>query len=170
MRKALVAALAVVPMLVLIGCGTATFDNAFLITVADPSHRLGAVDAPVEVSVFDPQMGSSREWAGKTMGTATPDQPYAGTVPTTDTKFFFDHSPPAQVAVGVAIPGYADNGWFSLRFSPADGKTQDVVSGFVPYAEQYPEGNKVVPLLMTITSVAGDEGWASTVVVHIPER
>ena len=45
----------VIATLVLTGCGTATFNNEFQVSVSDPDDRLGTDE--VLVAMFDPQMG-----------------------------------------------------------------------------------------------------------------
>ena len=56
--------------LALSSCGTGVFTHRFAIEIDDPGGRLGP--PPYLLSVFDPQMGRSEEWARKTMGTTTP--------------------------------------------------------------------------------------------------
>jgi hypothetical protein len=56
-----------------LACSTIVDEHTVEVLVSDPSQRLGK--PPYEVSVFDRSMGSSPEWARKTMGATTDDSP-----------------------------------------------------------------------------------------------
>ena len=81
---------------------------------------------PTRVSVFDPLMGDTSDWAGKSMGTTAPGTPYVGSFQTTDTKMVFDSSPPNEVEAGLYLPSYNAKGYFRFRFSPIAGQQQQV--------------------------------------------
>jgi hypothetical protein len=56
------------------GCGTVVYQHTVEVLVSDPSRRLGA--PPIDVSVFDRQMGSTGDWAKKWMGPTSDQAPY----------------------------------------------------------------------------------------------
>jgi hypothetical protein len=147
-------------------CGTAVFEHHVTVAIVDPAGRLG--DGPIEVSLFDHRMGSSEEWARRTIGVSTSSAPYAGRVSATATKMVLDTSLPADVAAGLAIPAYETRGYFLLDLRPQAG-TDDVSLAFVPYGAYVPEGDAVAPLRARITSEPGDRGWRISLTVHIPE-
>jgi hypothetical protein len=164
-RRLASAATGMLIALMLPACGTATFDNTFIVVIDDPSDRL---ESEVAVSVFDNVMGFSRDWAQRTMGTTSPDAPYIGTVPATDTKMIFDSSPPARVAAGLAIPAYTDDGSFQIVCDPGGAEQQEITAGFAPYDERDPKAETVAPLALSVASTPGDRGWIMHVTVHIP--
>lgn len=160
-------ALVLFPLVLLLGaCGTGVFPLEFSVSLNDPAGLAGK--PPVQVSIFDPTMGDTADWAGKTMGTASPGSPYTGGFNTTDTKMVFDSSPPKEVGAGLYLPSYNSNGYFRFRFSPVAGQVQQVNPGFVPWADFYPEGKSVVPPTLRIVSTPKDKGWSFAVTVDMP--
>jgi hypothetical protein len=153
-------------LLLLSGCGTGVFTHRFEIAIADPSGRLGA--APIEISLFDRTMGASEEWARKTIGTAAPGSPFMGSYESVETKMMFDSSPARQVAVAVWLPAYEKAGYFSFVLEPIAGVEQQVTLPFAPWADFYPEGNKVVPIPASVRSEARDGAWLFHVTLDIP--
>lgn len=157
--------------LTLTACGTATFDNAFSVTVSDPQDRLGTDQ--VKVSVFDPQMGFPEPGTrtSETIGITTPGQPYTTTVFTTDTKMIGDSSPPRTVSVGLYLPQLRADGYYGIRLEPVNATTVDYVAPFVAFNAGYEaigeKPTKAPPLPLRITSLAGDNGWEIAVVANV---
>ena len=165
LRAPLAAALLSVGLLA--GCGTALVENAFSVRVEDPSGRLP--DGPVEVSIFDSVMGQSDEWARTTMGTATATEPYRTSFTSTTAKMVGDHGPSERVTAGIAVPGYAPKGYFSLVLAPVDGQTVTVEAPFVGYYDYDAAlDGPVPPLPLKVTSTAGDLSWRLDIVAEVP--
>lgn len=138
-------------MLALAGCGTASFSNAVAVVVASPQR----------VSVFDPGMGQSAEWASTTMGRAAPGAPYTTEVSALDTKLIGDDSPPASVSLGIYLPDlteYSDEGYFALSVPSVQPGTAQMDLPFVAwYSEQPAVGRE--PLPATVEIAPGPNGW-----------
>ncbi len=152
--------------LVIASCGTGVFVHAFEMAIADPSGRLGS--PPVEVGIFDHTLGRSEEWARRTAGTAAPGAPYRGEHRSVESRMVLDSSPASRVAVGLWLPAYERAGFFQLSIEPRAGEVQRVRLPFVPWADSYPEGSKVVPLSATVRSTAGEGAWVFHVTLEVP--
>ncbi len=170
-RRKLTGALgALAAVLTLAGCGTATFDNEFAVTVADPSGRLGTDQ--VQVSVFDNTMGDTQDWAEKDLGIAAPGAPYRASVFATATKMIGDSSPPTDVRAGLYLPQFDDTGYYAIQLQPVAGETVTVAAPYVTYDYSWETSGKKRPtkdpLPLTITAGQGDKGWQLAVEVQIP--
>src|SRR5689334_9129500 len=66
LRRLLDAAAWILSPFTLIACGASSFKHTVEVVVADPTRRLGP--PPYEVSIFDPRMGSTSDWAKRWMG------------------------------------------------------------------------------------------------------
>lgn len=141
------------------GCGTATFDTTVTVVVG------GATEAQ-RVSVFDPQMGSTRDWAQRTAGTTSPSAPYTTVVPAVDTKMIFDSNPPRRVVLGLWLPEVSDAGYFRLAFEPQDGSSVAATGGLVPWQEGAEPD--VPPLPVSVAAAATDRGWQLGLTVEGP--
>ena len=150
----------------LTGCGTAVYDHRIEIAIQDPAGRLGP--PPIAVGVFDKDMGSSEEWAGKWMGGTGPGVPYVGKVSATATKMFYDSAPPARVETGIALPSYAKAGYFLLDVNPVEGAEQTTVLTFVPYGTPSPAAVSTVPLPARFSSEFSGKGWLIHLTVDVP--
>lgn len=133
----------------LAGCGTASFSNAVSV----------AVTTPQQVSVFDPQMGDSAEWAEKTMGPAAPGSPYTTQVPALATKFFFDSSPPPSLNLGVYLPSVTEDGWFAIDLPAVIAGTMQLDSPFVQWYSATPTSQTPTSQPMQVDITAGPNGW-----------
>lgn len=147
-------------------CGTGVFVHTFEVVIADPAGRLGP--PPVEVGIFDYTMGRSEEWARRTSGTAAPGAPYRGEHRAVESRMVMDSSPAPRVAVGLWLPAYQRAGFFHLIVEPRAGDVQRVTLPFVPWADSYPEGTKVVPLSATVRSTAGEGAWVFHLTLEVP--
>lgn len=170
--RAMVMIIAAASVAVLGGCGTVVFDNRFAVVVDDPSGRLDS--DRVEVSVFDPLMGDTADWAEQFAGVSTPQAPYLREMPVTDTKMVADSSPPRRVTAGVYLPQFDDTGYYVIAIDPVDGGTLDYEAGYVTYDYSWEtSGAKrptAPPLPMTITTADNGNGWDLQVEVRIPPR
>ncbi len=170
-RKTIGAALgALAAVVVLAGCGTATFDNQVIVTVSDPSGRLGSDQ--VQVAVFDPMMGDTADWAEQHLGVAAPGAPYRTSVFATDTKMVGDTSPPKSVVLGMYLPQFDDTGFYSISLNPVAGQTLDYEAPYVTYDYSWettgakrPTGP---PLPMAITTGQDGDNWQFQIEVQIP--
>ncbi|MCC7044937.1 MAG: hypothetical protein IT183_13820 [Acidobacteria bacterium] len=148
-------------------CGTVVFVHTIEVRVSDPSGRLGS--APVEVSVFDNQMGQSAEWARRTMGTAGPDTPHVGQVSSTTARMIFDNSLPERVTISLAVPAYEPGGYFVLQLAPPVSEERVVAAPFVPYGASFAEGGSgVMPLPLRVLSEKDETGWRVRVTIEVP--
>ena len=157
---------ALVAAVALPGCGTGVFIHRFEITIADPGGRLGA--PPHELSIFDPQMGRSEEWARKTAGTTAPAAPFITTYNTVESRMLFDSGPSPRVAAALWLPAYEKAGFFQLVVEPKAGAETTVTLPFAPWADFYPDGAKVVPLTARVRSEPGDRAWILRVTLEVP--
>ncbi len=143
-----------VAAVLLAGCGTATFSNAVAVLV--PQDQ--------QVSVFDPVMGNSAEWAQKTMGQAAPGSPYTTNVPATDTKFIGDDSPPSSLSLGIYLPDRTDAGYYALSMPTATQGTSQMSLPFVAwYSEQPVDPQPALPA--TVEMKPGPNGWLVNITV-----
>ncbi len=138
----------------LTGCGTATFSNAFAVTVEQAQ----------EVSVFDSMMGQSAEWAEATMGTAAPGAPYTTRINVTDTKLILDNSPPTSVRVGLYLPDLTSTGFFAIDLPAVTAGSTRVEAPFVAWYSPDPV-EQLPPLPLELEIAAGDEGWIINIAV-----
>ncbi len=155
-----------VAVMALSGCGTATYTHDITIVVDDPSGRLGP--GPVDVSIFDHDMGSSMEWARKTMGPASKEAPYKTTFVTTRVRTVLSEDLPGQVVVAIAIPAYETRGYFLASIAPDPAAEKTIVAPFVMFGRD-PADEAVAPLPVHYTSQPGDRGWQIGIRVEIPE-
>ena len=153
-----------VAVMALSGCGTATYTHD--ITIDDPSGRLGP--GPVDVSIFDHDMGSSMEWARKTMGPASKEAPYKTTFVTTRVRTVLSEDLPGQVVVAIAIPAYETRGYFLASIAPDPAAEKTIVAPVVMFGRD-PAAEAVAPLAVHYTSQPGDRGWQIGIRVEIPE-
>ncbi len=131
------------------GCGTGSFSNAVSV----------AVTTPQQVSVFDPQVGDSAEWAEKTMGQAAPGAPYTTEVPALATKFFFDSSPPPSLNLGVYLPSVTEDGWFAINLPAVVPGTRQLDAPFVKWYSATPTSQTPSSQPMEMEITAGPNGW-----------
>lgn len=170
------ARLLLVVAIIATGCGTASYTHDMTVLIDDPSGRLGA--GSVEVSLFDPGMGSSSDWARKTMGTASVGAPYEGTLSTTRVRTFLSEDLPGQIVVALAIPAYEERGYFVASIAPDPKAEKTIVAPFVPYggprrSEEVRGGpgaaGEVAPLPVYYTSRPGEQGWQIAMRVELPQ-
>ncbi|MEZ5114955.1 MAG: ankyrin repeat domain-containing protein [Candidatus Nanopelagicales bacterium] len=152
-------------VMVLPGCGTVAFQNRFTVLVDDPAGRLPA--GPVTVSVFDPLMGDTRDWAAQFAGPTTPAAPYTRTVSSTGSRMFFDRGPQQDVSVGLAVPTYNDFGYYALTLRPVREGTTEVSAPFVPYDTYTPDEARG-PLPVRVDARADGSAWDLTLTPTIP--
>lgn len=152
--------------LVLSACGTAAYPIQFEVSLEDPAGIIGA--PPTAVSVFDPMMGDTRDWARKFMGQTSPGKPYVTTFQTTATKMIFDSGPPPEVGAGLAIPAYTDRGYFRFAIRPVEGQRETIKPGFIPYLEFDPAGRGIAAPTLTVLPTEAEKGWRLHVTVVLP--
>ena len=152
--------------LALSACGTGVFPVRFEVSIEDPASTIGA--PPTAVSVFDPTMGDTRDWAQKFMGQAAPGKPYVTTFQTTATKMVFDSGPPTEVSAGVAIPPYTDRGYFRFAIRPVAGQRETIKPGFIPYLEFDPTGRNIAAPTLMVLPTEADKGWNLQITVLLP--
>lgn len=140
------------------GCGSKTFSNSVAVVVPTPQ----------QVSVFDPQVGDSAEWASQWLGPATPGQPYTRDVPALDTKFIGDDSPPAYARAAIYLPDLTDTGYFALTVNDAVAGTTQQELPFVAWYSETPVPPQD-PLPVTVEMQPGPNGWLINIVLRDPQ-
>ena len=149
----------------LTGCGTVLVTNNFAVSFDGQS-------GPVKVSVFDPSMGASAEWAAKTMGEALPAQPYQTSFKTTATRFVGDNSPSDSVSAGLYVPDISKAGYWALTIRPVDGQRSTVTAPFVRYWASSPSPSKgsstTSALTVVVSARRSDLTWDLSLVVLPP--
>lgn len=153
----MVALLAVLAAVVLSSCGTGTFDAHYRVGVAAG----GAASVPV--SMFDSTMGDTQDWAERTLGTASPGQPYEATITAVETRMVTDSGPSPKLSAGLYLPSLHTDGWYVVAFTPEDGVAQDVSATFVPWD---PPATPQSPLPLRVLATAQDSAW--TVEIALP--
>lgn len=114
-------------------------------------------------------MGTSAEWAEKSMGTSAPGQPYVNTVSTTATKMIGDNSPAPTVRAGLAVPAVTDKGYFALNLMPVNGQSATVTAPFVGYYAYSPQKDGPIdPLVVSIRSTVNGANWMIELSVMLP--
>ncbi|MEZ5185441.1 MAG: hypothetical protein R2720_06825 [Candidatus Nanopelagicales bacterium] len=146
MRRLLWIALGLV---VLTGCGTATFTNSFSVVVASPQ----------QVSVFDSTMGESAEWAERTMGRAGPAQPYTTQIAVTDTKMIFDGSPPTSLRAGLYLPAVTTDGYFSVDLPAVAAGETTLRAPFIAWYSAKPAASVPDSIPIAVVVAEGPDGW-----------
>lgn len=168
-RAILTGATVAVLALLVTGCGTVLVDTTFVVAIEDPSEVLPP--GPVEVSVFDSTMGTSDEWASKTMGATSPGQPYVTSFKSTATKMIGDTHPSTTVTTGLAIPGYQPKAYFSINLTPVNGQTTTSEAPFIGYYDySASRAGAVPPLPIRVTGEAGELSWRIHLDVRIPGK
>lgn len=165
LRRTVAGLLALLPSLGLAGCGTAAYTSTFRVTVDDPAGVLGS--GSVRVSIFNVAQGDTRDWAEKTLGNASPAQPYTARVSTVESRIAFDGGPPDQVRAGLYLPDYRKLGWYSLDLKPKNGIEQRVEAPFVAWDGYGPQAKGVPPLTVTIRAKSSGDSWDLATTVHL---
>lgn len=116
-------------------------------------------------------MGTSAEWAEKSMGTSAPGQPYVNTVSTTATKMIGDNSPAPTVRAGLAVPAVTEKGYFALNLMPVSGQSATVTAPFVGYYAYSPQKDGPIdPLMVSVRSTADGANWMLELSVMLPSE
>lgn len=152
LRRARKPLLVMAVVLALAGCGTGTFDSTYRVSVEDPAGAQGAV----AVSMFDPSMGDTQEWAEKSLGTASPGRPYEATITAVESRLLLDGGPSQAVEAGLYLPELNPNGWYRVAFEPVDGAHQQVQAMFVPW--EVP-GTPAPAIDLRILPESDDSAW-----------
>jgi len=148
--------LAVFAAVVLAACGTGTFDAHYQVSVADDST------AAVPVSMFDPMMGNTQDWAERTLGTASPGKPYEATITAVESRMLTDTGPSPELSAGLYLPSLRTDGWYSVSFTPEDGVDQQVSAKFVPWD---PPGTPQAPVQLRVGSTTDGDAWNVSIVL-----
>lgn len=164
-RRLLAALLALLPVGAVAGCGTAAFESRLAVTVDGGGDVLGS--DVVRVSVFDTDGGSTRDWAERSLGTASPGVPYTATVTTVETRMVGSGGPASRVKAGLYLPDYRELGWYSLDLQPVEGTTSTVPAPFVAWDGYGPQAAGVPALPMEVTATARGDVWELAVSVTL---
>lgn len=123
--------LALLLSLLVLSCGTSVHQHEVSLQVE------GLGDDPVEVSVFDRDMGYSEEWARRKVGLSSPGRPYVTDFSTVDTATVGSGGPKG-VTVALSIPKLRNGGYWLARLEPLDDSERRVMAAFVPWNEYFP--------------------------------
>jgi hypothetical protein len=147
------------------GCGTMVYDNVVIVTVSDPSHRLGT--APLEVSVFDKTMGYGKDWVATKMGLTSEAKPYTATLVTSGAATIFDPPRPKSIVVSIAIPALESRGYYILSLEPASRPSGEERAWFTEYGSFFPTKDaSSVPVRYKATPEP--KGWRLQLDFRIP--
>jgi hypothetical protein len=147
------------------GCGTVVYQHTVEVLVSDPSRRLGP--PPIDVSVFDRQMGSTGDWAKKWMGPTSDQAPYETQHTSTKTVTIFDPPRPPDLEVSVAVPAYESRGYFWLLLKPGSSPSGEQRAGFVPYGDSFP-ADQVPTMTVQYTATPEPKGWHLVLRLQVP--
>jgi hypothetical protein len=131
------ASVAIVSLLATLGCGTAVFEHRIQVAVDDPAKKLGP--PPVEVSIFDHQMGYSEDWAKKSMRPTSASAPYVQSLTTTGTVSVGSSPRPKDVTIAVALPRLSTEGYYLFTAELPAEQDRDAKASFVRYGEYFPD-------------------------------
>ncbi len=152
--------LAVIAAVVLTACGTGTFDAHYQVGVPDDPAA-----AAVPVSMFDPMMGNTQDWAERTLGAASPGQPYEATITAVESRMVTDTGPSPELSAGLYLPALRTDGWYSVAFTPEEGVEQEVFATFVPWD---PPGTPRAPVRLRVVSTPDGSAWNVSIVLPAP--
>lgn len=158
MRHTLLAAL----FLFAAACGTVVDETEVVVTVEPASS------APVEVSIFDHQMGYSRDWAHKTMAATSAAKPYTTSYSTTRTAMVTGPKRAPKLEMSLAVPRLSDDGYYLFAVElPSESETEGKAS-FVEYGSYFPEqGAPMIPIRYRSESTT--KGWRVFLTVPLDE-
>lgn len=147
------------------GCGTVVYSHTIEVRVSDPSKRLGA--SPIEVSIFDPQMGGTAEWARKTMAPTSETAPYVVPYTSISAATALDPPRPREFTLALYVPAFETRGAFTLRVRPADSPSGELPFGFLAFSDNLPSSD-VPRLTCRYTATPAPKGWKLAVTVLVP--
>jgi hypothetical protein len=149
----------------MVACGAQSFKHSVEVIVVDPTMRLGP--APIDVSVFDPRMGSTSDWAKRWMGPTSDGAPYKVPYAATAAATAFGPPRPDRVDLGLAVPKYDSRGFFYVILEPGTARSSTVHAGFTPYDDDFPK-DQVPRLDIEYTATPAREGWDFVLRVLVP--
>ena len=163
-RHAFRAVARVVPGVALIGCGMVVYKHTIEVVVSDPDQRLGP--APIDVSVFDFRMGSTADWARKTMGPTSDAAPYTTPFTSMRVATILDPPRPDSFELALAVPKLESRGYFVLSLEPGSRRTSEQLAAFVPYTDSFP-ADQVPKITMQYNATPQEKGWHVTLRVLV---
>ncbi|MBC8086913.1 MAG: hypothetical protein H7Z40_06580 [Phycisphaerae bacterium] len=147
-------------------CGTALYKHEVQIIVDDPTGRLGS--APLEVSVFDSRMGTTKEFARKTVGVSSAAAPYTRNFSTTAGVLVGSEPRPDSLEFSVSVPAIIERGFFVLRVKPGVSLSGDATAGYLLHSESEPAGDGPT-LQFHYSATPLPDGWALQIRLKVPE-
>jgi hypothetical protein len=155
----------------LVGCGTAAYSTTLSVTVADPAGILGG--GPIRISIFDPRLGDTRDWADRTLTEIAAGEAASGSVSSVETRLGGGGNPAKEVRAGIYLPGYREFGWYELSLSPKAGE-QQIQARFIAWDGYAPQAIGVEPLAALVTARADGKSWRLAVTItladHLPDE
>lgn len=149
------------------GCGTAVYKHQIELSIDDPTARLGS--EPLRVSIFDHQMGYSREWAEKGAGTTSPGNPYR-TEYTQTTSAYIGSGLPKRVDVSFVIPKLDETGYWFITLAPVAGVEASGAAGYTTFGQYFPSTERPQSLPVRYAAEEGKDGWIIRMTVSVPPQ
>jgi hypothetical protein len=168
-RRASLASLIGVALVVLPACGQAFVEHEVRITLSDRSKRLGP--PPWKVAVLDP-ISLYEETAESALssngGEARPGVAYVGRFQTSETGWLWRPKPRATVLqAGLVLPGVTSQGWWNARIVVLDDGSSRGYARYCPWGDLLAEGGAEI-LMMRGTARRRTEGWQLDLTLEVP--
>lgn len=151
-------------LLVAAGCGTAVYEHRIQVAVEDPAGKLGPT--PVQVSVFDHQMGYSEDWAKKSLRPTSASAPYVQSLTTTGTVAVGSSALPKEVTIAVSLPSLSAEGYYLFTAELPAEQDRGAKASFVRYGSYFPDAGAPA-IAVRYHSEPDKKGWRVFVVVAI---
>ena len=147
-----------------LGCGTAVFEHRIQVAVDDPARKLGP--PPVEVSVFDHQMGYSEDWAKKSLRPTSTSTPYVQSLTTTGTVTVGGAPRPKDVTIAVALPRLSTEGYYLFTAELPAEQERLAKASFVRYGEYFPDPGAPT-IAVRYRAEPDKKGWRVFLIVDV---
>jgi hypothetical protein len=146
---------AVLATILVSGCGTEVYRNPIFVRVVDRSHRLGP--EPIQVGIFDKQMGYGKDWVAQWLGPSTERAPYSKTLTTTAAATIFDPPRPRTLEISFAMPALDSTGFYVLSLEAAR-PLGDAKAWYCAYDSYFPAADAPsIPVRYRMTPA--EHGW-----------
>lgn len=146
------------------GCGTAVYEHRIQVAVEDPAKKLGP--PPIEVSVFDHQMGYSEDWAKKSLRPTSASALYEQSLTTTGTAAIGSSPRPKEVTIAVALPSLSAEGYYLFTAELPAEQDRNAKASFVRFGEYFPDPGAPT-IAVRYHSEPDKKGWRVFIVVAI---
>jgi hypothetical protein len=168
-RRASLASLLGVALVVLPACGQAFVEHEVRLTLSDPAKRLGT--PPWKVAVLDPislyERTAESAW-NLSGGEARSGSAYVGRFQTSEMGWLWRPKPRATVLqAGLVLPGLTSQGWWNARIVILDDGSSRGYARYCPWGDLLAEGDAEI-LMMRGTARRRTEGWQLDLTLEVP--